>query len=59
MKVKVLASFCVSEGREALPGDIINLPTGRALIEIQRGRVKALEEPAERQIENRDPTPRK
>jgi hypothetical protein len=34
---------------------VIELPNGRALAEIQRGRVAPVESTHEREIENRDP----
>ena len=55
MKVKVLRGFCLETGRDVFPGDVIDMEKAKALVEINKGRVKPLEEARERVVEDRDP----
>lgn len=55
MKVKVLRGFCLESGRDVFPGAVIDMEKAKALVEINKGRVKPLEEARERIVEDRDP----
>lgn len=55
MKVKVLRGFCLESGKNVFPGEVIEMEKAKALVEVHKGRVKPIEEPRERVIEDRDP----
>jgi len=55
VKVKVLRGFCLETGRDVFPGEEIDMEKAKALVEINKGRVKPLEDARERVVEDRDP----